>query len=251
MKADSPTYGFLEAPDNPQRGGLTSHVAEVLRRAIVRLELPPGTAIDKAAVCARLGVSRFPVSEALARLGTEGLVDILPQRGSVVSLIRIGEVLEFMLIRKALEAEAVRVAARHGSPDLGERLAQNLTVQKAAVAADDRIGFHEHDLAFHDIILEDMGFARFKAVLDGARANLDRARRLILTPRRLETTFAEHCRIRDAIVSRDGAGAATEMRGHIDSVVAELVTFARANPALFADGAALVADIAHAKYPTG
>jgi DNA-binding GntR family transcriptional regulator len=251
MKADAPAYSFLGPPDNPQRGGLTSFVTDALRRAIVSLELPPGTVIDKSAICARLGVSRFPVSEALARLGAEGLVDILPQRGSVVSLIRVGEVLEFMLIRKALESEAVRVAARHGGPAMAERLDANLEAQRIAVRAEDRGRFHEHDLEFHDIIFDNMGFSRLKAVIDGARANLDRARRLILTPRRLETTFAEHRRIRDAIIADNGPAAAAEMRAHIDSVVAELVAFARDNPALFADGDILAADAAIAKYPFG
>ncbi|MFC5085792.1 GntR family transcriptional regulator [Microvirga arabica] len=44
------------------------------------------------AVCLALGVSRFPVSEALARLATEGLVEILPQRGTRAARIRLPEI---------------------------------------------------------------------------------------------------------------------------------------------------------------
>ena len=79
-----------------------------------RSNCAPGAPIDKNAICERLGVSRFPVSEALARLQAEGLVDILPQRGTSVSRIRMSEVAEFMFVRKALESEAVRALVLAG-----------------------------------------------------------------------------------------------------------------------------------------
>ena len=85
-------YSFLARPTALTRGNVTADVTNALRHAIVTMALPPGSAIDKSMVCAELGVSRFPVSEALARLQAEGLVDIAPQRGSTVSLVRIADV---------------------------------------------------------------------------------------------------------------------------------------------------------------
>jgi GntR family transcriptional regulator, rspAB operon transcriptional repressor len=76
-------------------------------------------------------------------------------------------------------------------------------------------------------------------VIENTRANLDRARRLILTPRRLEVTMAEHQAILDGILAGDPHRAAQAMRVHIDSVMAELIGFARANARLFADGETL------------
>src|ERR1700753_2715829 len=76
-----PPYGFLPSLARQGRGGTVQRVQDVIREAIVRLDLPPGTTIDKVALCARLGVSRFPVSEALGRLAAEGFVEVLPQRG--------------------------------------------------------------------------------------------------------------------------------------------------------------------------
>ena len=188
MRPDESPYHFLSAPASPTRGNVTVYVTDTLRSAIVTLALKPGEVLDKGAICDRLGVSRFPVSEALARLQTEGLVDILPQRGSTVSLIRIADVLEYMLIRKALEAEAVRIVTDNHSPGLFETLQRNMSYQRAAAQLDDQAGFHERDLEFHDIILSDMSFTKVKSVIENTRANLDRARRMILTPRRLEVT---------------------------------------------------------------
>lgn len=244
-------YQFLAAPATPTRGNVTVFVTDALRQAIVTLQLKPGEVIDKSAICERLGVSRFPVSEALARLQAEGLVDILPQRGSTVSLVRIADVLEYMLIRKALEAEAVRVVTGSHSDELIETLQRNMSYQRAAVEIDDQFGFHERDIEFHDIIFGDMRFTKVKAVIEHTRANLDRARRLILTPRRLSVTLAEHQKILEGIMAGDTGRAAAAMRAHIDSVMAELIAFAADHAELFADGDLLRADPDYAAFPFG
>jgi DNA-binding GntR family transcriptional regulator len=251
MKMEASPYQFLAVPASPTRGNVTVFVTDLLRQAIVALDLKPGDVIDKGAICERLGVSRFPVSEALARLQAEGLVDILPQRGSTVSLVRIADVLEYMLIRKSLEAEAVRVVTGNHSPELVDTLQRNMSYQRAAVEIDDQNGFHERDLEFHDIIFGDMRFTKVKAVIENTRANLDRARRLILTPRRLSTTLAEHQAILEGIATGDAARASAAMRAHIDSVMAELIEFAKGHAELFADGDLLNDDPAYLSFPFG
>ncbi len=111
MEAKAKSYDFLENVRAPSRGGATARVIDALREAIISLELEPGTMIDKAALCDRLGFSRFPLSEALSRLQTEGLVEILPQKGTIVSLIRLSDARENMFVRRSLETEAVRLLA--------------------------------------------------------------------------------------------------------------------------------------------
>ncbi|RUT34427.1 GntR family transcriptional regulator [Arsenicitalea aurantiaca] len=251
MTSQESPYHFLETPASATRGNVTAHVTDVLRQAIVTLELKPGEVIDKGALCERLGVSRFPVSEALARLQGEGLVDILPQRGSIVSLVRIADVLEYMVIRKALESEAVRIVVNNNTPELVETLKRNLSYQRAAAEIGDRAGFHQRDLEFHDILFAAMAFTRIKAVIENARANLDRARWLIISPRRLETSLSEHLSIFKAIDAGDAPGAEAAMRAHVDSVMAELLTFARAHPDLFADGERLAAVDDLQSFPFG
>lgn len=248
--SESP-YEFLTPPAAPTRGNVTVLVTDTLRNAIVTLSLKPGETLDKNAICERLGVSRFPVSEALARLQGEGLVDILPQRGSIVSLVRIADVLEYMLIRKSLEAEAVRVVAGNHNDELIDALNHNIGYQRTAASMEDQQGFHQRDIEFHDIIFAHMSFSKVRQVIDSTRSNLDRARRLILTPRRLETSLSEHEAILAGIVAGDSTRAAAAMRVHIDRVMAELIDFARANPTLFADGELLAADPDYATFPFG
>src|SRR3569623_76231 len=109
-------YKFLVNAASPQRGSVTQSVTDQLRHGIITHDLKPGEVLDKGAICERLGVSRFPVSAALARLQAEGLVEILPQRGSMVSRGRSGEGGEYLLISKARVSEAVRALGSRNSP---------------------------------------------------------------------------------------------------------------------------------------
>lgn len=235
MIAKGKSYDFLENIRGEKRGGATARVVDVLRNAIVMHAFEPGAILDKAKLCEKLGVSRFPVSEALARLQAQGLVDIQPQRGTTVSLIRLSDVRENMFLRKALEAEAVRSLARIIDDNTLARLHANLSRQKQVASGGDKQNFHELDLAFHETLLTALGFPRVKAAAESARLALDRVRLLLSSPRRNTETVAEHDRIVEALEKRDGANAALAMGDHLDQVMTELMSFAAREPKLFTD----------------
>ena len=235
MIQEARPYQFLQRSHASARGSVTLDVTNTLRQAIVSLQLAPGQSLDKSAICDQLGVSRFPVSEALGRLQIEGLVEIAPQRGSTVSLVRIADVREYMLIRKGLESEALRVLIGNHDAEVINALHTNMAAQRAAGVDEDSERFHGLDVEFHDIIFRSMRFTKIKGIIDLARANLDRARRLIITPRRLALTIAEHQAIFDGILSADQSQATSAIRAHIDAVMVELFAFAREYPQLFAD----------------
>lgn len=216
-------------------GGATERVVDALRQAIVTLEIPPGAPLDKAALTARFGVSRFPVAEAFTRLKAEGLVDIRPQSGSSASLIRLADVRENMFLRRALEGEAVALLAARSDPALLEEIDRNLRYQKAAVEAGDRPGFHRLDLEFHDLLVSAVGYPRMRATVEHARLALDRVRRLLGTPRRHALTYAEHCAVAEALRNATPDAARAAMAAHIDSVMTELEAFAAERPEVFAD----------------
>jgi GntR family transcriptional regulator, rspAB operon transcriptional repressor len=140
-------YTFLSRLEHRPRGSTLEQVEQSLRTSIISLDFAPGELIDKRAVCARLGVSMFPVSEALARLAVEGLVEVLPQRGTRVTRIHLRVIREFMLIRQALEELVAATAALHLSPSGLDVLRSNLKAQEQAVARMDPSGFHNLDLA--------------------------------------------------------------------------------------------------------
>ena len=234
MPVDDVTYEFL-SPGRPSTKGATARVHAALREAIVQLDLKPGEVLDKPAIAARMGVSRFPVGEAMNRLAAEGLVDIIPQSGSRVALIKISDARENMFLRRALEVETVRWLAPHSGAGLLQQLASNLRYQRAAIDAQDLKGFHGFDLAFHALLQDQLGFERVRTATETARLGLDRVRQLLNTRRRVEFTLAEHRAIVTALEAHDGDAAARAMYMHLDAVMTELETFARERPELFAD----------------
>jgi GntR family transcriptional regulator, rspAB operon transcriptional repressor len=223
-------YAFLPPLPRQGRGGTVQRVQEVIRDAIVRLELPPGTDIDKVALCARLGVSRFPVSEALGRLSAEGLVEVLPQRGTRVARIDLADCRQAMFIRRALEIETARAVAPHADARLLAALDKNLREQDGALGSDDVNRFHQLDLEMHELLLGFLGYERVKHTVDAARANLDRARLFMCTPARQASTSGEHRAIVFALKKRDPDAAAAAMERHLDAVMAELLSVAERNP---------------------
>lgn len=235
MSASAVTYDFLTPDRVLGRTGATARTHALLREAIVSLDLRPGELLDKQAIASRLGVSRFPVAEAMGRLAAEGLVDVVPQSGSRVALIRIADARENMFLRQALEVETARRVAAHATPQLREALQQNLRYQKAAIDSGDPKGFHRFDLDFHALLQDHLGFARVRSATETARLGLERARRMLNTRRRLDLTLAEHEAIAQAIAAGDGAAAAAAMNAHLAAVLAELEAFARDRPELFAD----------------
>src|ERR1700759_1444466 len=87
-----------------------------LREAIVSAELQPGRRLSENELAARLGVSRTPVREALARLRDERLVAIVPQLGSFVTLIDAAAVADAQFVRESLECNAIRITAQRVQP---------------------------------------------------------------------------------------------------------------------------------------
>src|SRR5262252_2213605 len=158
-------YGFLPSLPRQGRGGTMQRVQDVIRDAIIALDFTPGEFIQKDAICKRLGVSRFPVSEALGRLADEGFVEVLPQRGTRVTRIDIVSCRQAMFIRQALEGEAMRVIAPRATDTLIDRLQQNLAEQKQAMERADGLLFAQLDIIFHDILLNELGHDRVKATV--------------------------------------------------------------------------------------
>jgi DNA-binding GntR family transcriptional regulator len=190
-----------------------------LRRRIRELALPPGAPLRKEEIAAELAVSRAPVSEAIARLAEEGLVEVFPQHGSFVAPIRAADVRESLFIRTALETEGMRRLAPIADALLLERLDENLARQGEALDAGDLEGFYDLDEALHALLFVAVDTPRAPRLLDSARAPLDRVRRLALPePGRPEATLTEHRRLVEAVRSGDPEFAAAAMRVHLAAV---------------------------------
>lgn len=215
-------------------GTLTQRVYRTLKAAILDLRLPPGAMIRKPDLCAELGVSRSPVSEAIVRLAAEGLVAVVPQAGSFVAPFSMEEIREGAFLREALELAAVEDIAPRIAPHQIDRLRDNLSAQEAAVRAGDRAAFYNLDSAMHEAILSATGHRRLAEVARTSWLQVDRARRLILPePGRVAETLDEHRRVVDALARHDASGARQAMRDHLRQLVRHLEPLTVTHPHLF------------------
>ena len=197
----------------------TDRVYEVLRRRIRERALAPGAPLRKEEIALELGVSRAPVSDAISRLAEEGLIDVFPQHGSFVALIRSSDVRESLFVRTALEVEAMRRLAPVADPQTLAVLDANIAAQVDALAKGNLEHFYDLDEALHAAMFGAIETPRALRLLEAARAPLDRVRRLALPDQgRPEQTLAEHRALVEAIRSGDGEYAAAAMRAHLTMV---------------------------------
>lgn len=225
----------LLTPIAGSAGTLGQRVYASLREGILAMALKPGEVLRKEAICAQLGVSRSPVSEAIARLSAEGLVTVVPQSATRVSCLSLDEIREGAFIREALELAAVEKVARDRSDDQLAQLTRNLRLQSLLVEDHDFPGFYAADEEFHRLITEFTGFPRLGQVAELVTLQVSRARRLLLpTPGRAADTVAEHRAVVEAIRDRDPEAARRAMRRHLAQLIKRIEPLERDRPDLFA-----------------
>ena len=107
--------GAIDAGGPLEWRSLHEAVTARLRDLIVEGELPEGSRIVERELCEQLGMSRTPLREAFKVLAAEGLVEILPNRGAVVSRLGPREARDMLAVIARLEAFAGELACRHAS----------------------------------------------------------------------------------------------------------------------------------------
>ncbi|PVE21287.1 GntR family transcriptional regulator [Microvirga sp. KLBC 81] len=190
-----------------------------IREDIVTLRLRPGVRLSENELALRFGTSRAPVREALIRLVEEGLIEVLPQRGSFVSRISLASMQRARFVREALEIAIVRRAAERGlSPQAHERAIAALIEQEQAQADPER--FTLADDTFHRTLADDIGIAQIWSVLEREKSQFDRVRFLSLPVRTpVESLIVQHKDILNAILRQDPEGAEAAMRVHLSEVL--------------------------------
>jgi len=191
---------------SPSKGSLLAEQVHAhLRAEIMLARLRPGESLSENQLAQRLGVSRTPVREALQRLVQEGLVNVWPQRGSLVSLMSLQRIREALFVREAVESQVVRQLLIHGSrPENWDTLAACLTRQQQALENKDLEATLRADEDFHRELLVLCNLQGIWPVVAQAR-DLHHRVRAIAVPE-LETGYkaiADHQAILDALKAGD------------------------------------------------
>lgn len=219
---------------NSLDGPLGHRVYTVLRNAILSMSFEPGTVLRKGALCEQMGVSRSPVAEALNRLSSDGLVDIVPQSATRVSRFSIPELIEESFLREAIETAAVAKVAREHTDEQLAKLSRNLRLQELLVEDNDFQGFFEADLEFHELLLQFTGFPKVAVAAGQMSLQLKRARMLMLPEQgRPAQAIVEHHEILDAIKDQDADAARLAMSTHLSQIISRIEPLERQHPDYF------------------
>ena len=158
-----------------------AYAYRMLRKNIRPLRLRRGCQLSEAERCEQLAMSRTPVHEALMMLKSEWLVDVLPQRGSIVSKISVPYLNEGFAMRRILEPALLRGLAgkltREQLNEFQELLnRQNEDLYLDQDAADDF--FISLDNDFHRLLYHDSGYDRIWEAMHNVTSHMDRVRYL-------------------------------------------------------------------------
>ena len=220
--------------NSPVMGSLLAErVYAQLRHEILLARLRPGEPVSENQLAQRLGVSRTPVREAVQRLVRDGLVNVWPQRGSLVSLMSLQRIREALFVREAVECQVVRRLLAPGSaPARWEPLEASLARQTQALQDKDLEATLRADEDFHRGMLELCGLVGVWPVVAQAR-DLHQRVRAIAVPELQSGRKAvnDHQAILDALQAGDAEGAVRCISEHV-----------RHNEALARDIAALHPD---------
>jgi GntR family transcriptional regulator, rspAB operon transcriptional repressor len=198
--------------------GVPRQVYDVLREKILTVQWKPGESINERWLADWLGVSRTPIREAINRLSANGLIAIVPNVGTSVSLINVARVREFTLIRTSLESMIVRAAAEKFD-EIADRLLQDLVErQVATLATPDLIENITVDTEFHHAIARLSGLNATWAILQHAMDEILRVRHLsIRLLRPLREPIDEHMAIVEALRTKNPDLCEQAMKAHLGS----------------------------------
>jgi len=220
--------------------GLADEIAFRIQAAILDGEYPPGTHLQQDELCARFGVSRTPVREALRKLQATNLVDLVPNRGATVRIPSRKELVEVYALRAELEGFACQLAAPTVGPDALDELDRAQAEMERATAQLDAGDLRpEDEAAFNSRVT--VANVRFHVAIHGLADNA----RLARTIEELQVYFPkdyvwrairdspdahvlsidEHEQIRTALQARNSKVARRAMTAHIEHAGRLLIAY--------------------------
>ena len=201
----------------PTDTGRRASAYQQIKEAILAGALRPLERITEGDVASRLGLSRTPVREAFGLLAAEGLLEVVPQRGSFVSQLRIDDILEIYQIRIPLECMAARIAAETMDEAGLAMLDRLVKIEAAGQGTRSAKESLDTNAEFHRIIIECVRNRRLRALVGQLQGQVHRARLLWPSTRpRLDETWKEHAELVASLRRRDPDQAEQTMRVHLE-----------------------------------
>ena len=191
-------------------------IFEALRKAIVSGDIKPGERLMEVSLADQMGVSRTPVREAIRKLEAEGLVTMVPRKGTHVSELSVKDIMDVLEVRAALDKLATRLAAKRMQPQQIKSLESIHKQFVNHVEKENIEGTVRKDIEFHDLIYAASGNSRLIGVSSTLREHIFRFRVIYLKDMEIaEHVEHEHQGILNALRDKDETAASELAEQHI------------------------------------
>ena len=187
-----------------------------VRTMLLEGEIPPGARIPERELCEKLEISRTPLREALKVLAAEGLVQLLPNRGSRAAKLTDKDMRDLFEVCQGLEALAGELACERISDAAIAAIAESHGVMVEHYRNRDLIQYYRCNRAIHEAIIAAAGNPALSGLYESVTARIRRARYVTpMTPPRWALAVQEHEAILNALRRRDGVALAHILRTHL------------------------------------
>jgi DNA-binding GntR family transcriptional regulator len=233
----------LSAPLSITRPVLHEQVAQRLRQMLVEGLIPPGGKLNERTLCEELSISRTPLREAIKMLAAEGLVELLPNRGSVAVQLSEADVLHTFEVMAGLEGLSGELAAqRVTEAELNEIKALHYEML-AAYTRRDLSAYYQVNAAIHRSINAAAKNPVLTATYNQVNARLQALRfRSNQDGDKWQRAVDEHIAMVQALEARDPAALRQVLMQHLDNkrhVVIEQLRSSRPTIASLPEGISL------------
>lgn len=196
------------------KGPAADKAYRIVLDAIAAGSAPAGALLTEGVVAEVVGMSRTPVREAFLRLNNEGLLDLYPKRGAIVTAPSTAETAQLLEVRSMFEKAAVAWIGDRGVPyGLDEKLRGHLDAQANAA---DALEFARSDRALHEGIVAAGGNEIATALFAQTGPRLLRYWHVPASdPASRERLAAEHGELVELVLSADLPGFATKLDRHL------------------------------------
>lgn len=190
-------------------------IHEVISGALLSARLRPGAPLREVALAEVFGVSREKVRKVLQRLGTEKLLDLLPNRGAFVAAPTLLQAREIYEARRILEGGVVAHLAQMLDGTSSRELREHLRREALAAAAGDRATSIRLSGEFHQLLARATGSEFIERELRHLVSRTSMLVALFEPSQATRCACEEHQEIAEALLAGDVQGAIRAMQRHL------------------------------------
>lgn len=194
---------------------------DALERLLVTLALPPGEAVREKALAEAVGYGRTPVREAIQRLSSMGLLQVLPRKGLLVAPVNRAELQQVLEVRRVLERLLVVKACERAGHAHRQSLQDIAARMRMLGAAGDTTAFYRLDRQLDTVLADACGNSHLIAALAPLQVHCRRLWYLHRAQLVLTEAADLHAGLATAVAGGDSAGAVRAVNG----IIAQLETW--------------------------